>query len=49
MLQGMLSSAGWPGVLAAFGPWVGEAARGTVMGVWSTNRCVAALHSEAPY
>jgi sugar phosphate permease len=33
-LQGVMSSTGWPGVVAAYGSWVGE---GTVMGVWQSN------------
>ena len=36
-LQGALSSTGWPGVVAGFGPWLGHSARGTLMGIWSTK------------
>ena len=39
-LQGALSSTGWPGVVAGFGPWLGHSARGTLMGIWSTNAFV---------
>ena len=39
-LQGVMSSTGWPGVVAAFGPWLGQSARGTLMGIWSTNAFV---------
>ena len=39
-LQGALSSTGWPGVVAAYGNWVGEGTRGTLMGVWTSNAFV---------
>ena len=35
-----MSSTGWPGVLAAFGGWVGQSYRGLVMGVWQSNAFV---------
>ena len=35
-----MSSTGWPGVVAGFGPWLGQSARGTLMGIWSTNAFV---------
>ena len=39
-LQGCLASTGWPGVMAGFGPWVGQSARGFIMGVWQSNAYV---------
>ena len=39
-LQGIMSSTGWPGVVAAYGNWVGEGSRGTVMGIWQSNAFV---------
>ena len=35
-----MSSTGWPGVVAAFGPWIGQSSRGLVMGFWQSNAFV---------
>ena len=32
-LQGVMSSTGWPGLVAAIGNWVEEGSRGTMMGI----------------